>query len=71
MAAPLPEEREKESWSTTRWLALAGIFPAAAVAGEILFQGLFEPLALFFWFGGILFGIIMFVKALKGLKIKN
>ena len=70
-AAPPPEERDLESWSTARWLALAGIFPLAAVGGEILLQGLFEPLALVFWFGGILFGVIMFIKALQGLKIKT
>jgi hypothetical protein len=64
-AAPPVKEREQEKWSMRKWLLLAGIFPLAAVAGEILLQGLFEPLALVFWFGGILFGVVMFVKALR------
>ena len=59
------EQRELESWSARQWLLLAGIFPLAAVAGEILLQGLFEPLALVFWFGGIVFGLAMFVKAIR------
>jgi hypothetical protein len=63
--APEEEEREVESWPTQKWLLLAGIFPLAAVSGEILFQGFFEPLALIFWFGGIVFGIWMVGKAVR------
>lgn len=64
-AVPPAMEREQENWPTRKWLLLAGIFPLAAVAGEIFFQGLFEPLALVFWFAGIIFGVVMFVKALR------
>ena len=61
--APQAEGREMESWPAKKWLLLVGIFPLAAVAGEILLQGLFEVLALVFWFGGIAFGIVMVIKA--------
>ena len=70
-AAPKVENWELKSWSSKKWLLLAGIFPLAAVTGEIIFQGLFEPLALVFWFGGIAFGIVMFGKALGQLNIFN
>jgi len=63
-------ERELVSWPAAKWLLLAGIFPLAAVAGEILLQGVMEPLAIFFWFGGILFGLAMFFKAL-GTQLKT
>lgn len=63
--APEPVERKLESWPTRKWLLLAGIFPLAAVTGEVLLQGLFEPLALIFWFGGIAFGIVMVIQALR------
>ena len=59
------EENELASWAPKRWLLLAGIFPLAATAGEILLGGLFAPLALAFWFGGIIFGVVMFIKALR------
>lgn len=48
-----------------RWLLLAGIFPLAAAAGELLLAPIAEPLALFFWFAGISFGLIMFLQALR------
>ena len=60
-----PEQLEPQRWATGKWLLLAGIFPLAAVSGEILFQGLFEPLALILWFGGIIFGVAAFIKALR------
>ena len=63
--APQPESREVRTWGSSKWLLLAGIFPLAAVTGEIIFQGLFEPLALAFWFVGILFGVVVFIKALR------
>ncbi len=52
-------------WEERRWLILAGIFPLAATAGELLLGSIATPLALIFWFGGIAFGVIMFIKALK------
>lgn len=68
---PEPAQPEPEGFAVSSWLVLAAIFPLAAVGGEILFQGLFEPLALVFWFGGIIFGVVMFGVALKGLKNKE
>ena len=53
------------SWEPKRWLILAGIFPLAATLGEMLISGLFEILALVFWFGGILFGLYTFIKAVQ------
>ncbi|MFO7944383.1 MAG: hypothetical protein R6U51_08830 [Anaerolineales bacterium] len=47
------------------WLVLAGVFPLAAVSGELLLAPVAEPLALFSWFGSILFSLIMFVKAVR------
>lgn len=64
-SAPQVERQEMESWPVKQWLLLAGIFPLAAVTGEILLQGIFEPLALVFWFGGITFGIVMVIKAIR------
>jgi len=64
-AAPRIQERELESWPTRKWLLLAGIFPLAAVTGEVLLRGVMEPLALIFWFGGILFGVVMCIKAFR------
>jgi hypothetical protein len=52
-------------WTNKRWLALAGIFPLAATLGEILLGGISNPLAIFFWLAGIIFGILMFIKALR------
>jgi hypothetical protein len=63
--APEVKERELDSWSELRWLQIAGIFPLAAVTGEILLQGLFELMALVFWFGGIIFGLVMVYKAVR------
>jgi hypothetical protein len=71
-AAPQEEEREMESWPIRKWLLLAGIFPLAAVIGELLLGGAIEFLAMVCWFGGILFGLVMFLKALGiVLKITN
>ncbi len=47
------------------WLVLAGIFPVAAVSGKLLLAPVAEPMALIFWFGGILFSLIMFAKAVR------
>ena len=54
-----------DTWEDKRWLLLAGIFPLAAVGGEILFSPFSDIMALIFWFGGIGFGIWMFIKAVK------
>jgi hypothetical protein len=63
--APPGNDLEMEKWESKRWLLLAGIFPLAATLGEILMTGLFEALAIVFWFGGILFGVVVFIKALR------
>lgn len=60
-----PAASSLEPWKNKRWLLLAGIFPLAATAGELLLAPLANPLALIFWFGGIIFGVIMFIKALR------
>ena len=64
-AASQVQRQEIKSWSNQKWLFLAGIFPLAAVSGKILLQGILEPLAVVFWFGGIIFGLGMFIKALR------
>ena len=38
---------------------------AAAVAGELLLNPIANPMALFFWFAGIFFGVLMFIKAVQ------
>jgi len=54
----ISEETELETWTNKKWLLLTG-------TGEIIL-GTFAPfLALVFWFGGIAFGLVMFIKALK------
>jgi hypothetical protein len=64
--APSPKNNiTLTSWEPKRWLILAGIFPLAATLGEVLTSGLFEILALVFWFGGILFGLYTFIKAVQ------
>jgi len=63
--APEAEYREKETWENKKWLILAGIFPLAAVGGEILMSPFSDILALVFWFGGIIFGLGMFIKAVR------
>lgn len=61
----ISKETELETWTNKKWLLLAGIFPLAATAGEIIL-GTFAPiLALIFWFGGIAFGLVMFIKAVR------
>ncbi len=57
--------------STRRWLILAALFPLSAVLGELLLAPIAEPMALFFWFGGIAFGLLMFFKALKSVQKKE
>ncbi len=63
--APALEESELERWTQKRWLLLAAIFPLAATAGEIIIGQYFELLAIIFWFGGIIFSLAMFIKALR------
>jgi len=62
---PEPEASSLAAWENKRWLLLAAIFPLAATAGEFILDPISHPLALIFWFGGIIFGLIMFVKAVK------
>jgi len=62
---PEPGETNLEIWENKRWLLLAAVFPLAATGGELLFGPIANSLALIFWFGGILFGVIMFLTALK------
>jgi hypothetical protein len=59
------EEGELDAWDNKKWLLLAGIFPLAAVLGEILLNGISTPLAVISWFGGIAFGVIAFIKAVR------
>lgn len=54
-----------ETWKDKRWLLLAAVFPLAATAGELILAPIADPLALIFWFVGIIFGLIMFVRAVK------
>lgn len=63
--APELDENELDNWTPQRWLFLAGIFTLSATAGEILMGQIYEPLALVFWFGGIVFGVVMFIKAVR------
>jgi len=60
-----PVESSLAVWQNKRWLVLAGIFPLTATAGELLLAPLSIPLAIIFWFGGIAFGVIMFIKAIQ------
>lgn len=53
------------AWQPKKWLALAGIFPLAAVAGELLTSPISDILAVISWFGGIAFGLLMFGKAVR------
>jgi hypothetical protein len=53
------------TWTNKKWLILAGIFPLATTAGELLLGWLATPLALIFWLGGIAFGLVMFIKAVR------
>jgi len=62
---PKSEDPKLEIWGDKRWLLLAAIFPLAAAAGEYILKPISNPLAVIFWFGGILFGVIMFVKAFR------
>jgi len=60
-----PRTPVSEKFPDRFWLVLAGVFPLAAVSGELLLAPVAEPLALFSWFGGILFSLIMFAKAVR------
>ena len=64
---PEIEARElgSESWGPARWLALAGVFPLSAVAGEVLTTPVREILAAVAWLLGIAFGISALIKALR------
>ncbi len=62
---PEPGGTNLEIWENKRWLLLAAVFPLAATGGELLFGPIANFLALIFWFGGIIFGVIMFLTALK------
>ena len=63
--APVSREVQLARWDEKKLLLLAGIFPAAAVAGEVLLQGIFTPVALISWFGGIAFSLGSFFLALR------
>ena len=69
--AAVSDEIRLESWENNRWLLLAGIFPLAATAGELLISPISDVLAVIAWFGGILFGLVMFVKAVRLTFPKN
>ncbi len=58
-------EIQPDSWANQRWLILAGLFPLAATIGELLLGPIATALALTFWFGGIAFGVVMFIKAIR------
>jgi hypothetical protein len=60
-----PDDTEIETWQLKQWILLAGIFPLAAVAGEILTSPFSDLMALIFWFGGIAFGLFTFIKAVR------
>ena len=60
-----PRTPVSEKFPDRFWLVLAGVFPLAAVSGELLLAPVAEPLALASWFGGILFSLIMFARAVR------
>jgi hypothetical protein len=60
-----PENRTLDTWGNKKWLLLAGIFPLAATASELLFGWVSGVLTIIFWFGGIIFGVVMFIKAVR------
>jgi hypothetical protein len=62
---PQKELISPKTWSDRNWLLLGGIFPLAALVGEVLTSPFSDLLALIFWFGGIIFGLVMFMKALR------
>ena len=64
-AALVQQGTELDTWENKRWLLLAGIFPLAAVGGEVLISPISDILALIFWFGGIAFGVVTFIKAVR------
>ena len=59
------EYPELEVWDNKKWLLLAGIFPLAATTGKLLPDAFSGPLTILFWFGGIVFGVVMFIKAVR------
>lgn len=60
---PESEASSLATWQNKRWLLLAAVFPLATTAGELIFTSIANPLALIFWFAGIIFGVVMFIKA--------
>ena len=54
-----------ETWEEKKWLILAGIFPLATTLSELLLGSIGNALAITFWFGGIIFGVAMFIKAVR------
>jgi hypothetical protein len=54
-----------DTWGDKRWLLLAGIFPLAATVSELLLGWVGGVLAIIFWLGGIVFGVAMFIKAVR------
>ena len=54
-----------DTWGDKKWLLLAGIFPLAATASELILGWVGGVLAIGFWFGGIIFGVVMFIKAIR------
>ncbi|MFO8035375.1 MAG: hypothetical protein R6U57_01930 [Anaerolineales bacterium] len=54
-----------EPLSPKTWLRLSPVFPIAATTAEILLPPLGQAIALISWAAGILFGIIMFIIAVK------
>jgi hypothetical protein len=60
-----PRTPVTEKFPDRFWLVSAGVFPLAAVSGELLLAPVAMPLALASWFGGILFSLIMFARAVR------
>ncbi len=54
-----------DTWGDKKWLLLAGIFPLAATASELILGWVGGVLAIGFWIGGIIFGVWMFIKAVR------
>lgn len=59
--------RSREAFSPPArfWLGLAGVFTLAAAGGELLLAPFAEPLAVFGWLAGIVFGLTAFIKAVQ------
>jgi len=59
------EEFVLDTWGVKKWLLLVGLFPLAATASELILGWVGGVLAIGFWFGGIIFGVVMFIKAVR------